>query len=140
MESLDAKDVTIVLRTADLNDQGFVMATWLNGMRYGNWQFEQIPKDYYFKGYAEHIKKILMMPNTKIVVAVLQHDPRIIIGYMVHTGAAAHFIYVKNDFRHHGIGRLMFNTVHITTCTSTTKIGKSLIKKIGLQFNPFMEF
>lgn len=140
MDSPKIKNVTVVVRPADINDQGFIMASWLNGMRYGNWQFEQIPKEYYFTGYAEHIRKIFEIPGTKIDVAVLSDDPNTIVGYHVYTGKASHWIFVKKDYRGHGIGRLLFNRTHITVATGTTKIGKALIKKIGLKFNPFMEF
>lgn len=128
----------IVIRTADIGDAPLVMATWLNGNRYGNSYFEDIVAHDYFRVYGKHIKKILTMPETRIDIACLESDPNMIIGYIVYTNESIHWMFTKKDYRKQGIAKMLYGQKKIAIATSKTKIGQSLIKKLGLKFNPFI--
>lgn len=135
---MDSSSLKVVVRPAEFSDEAFIMASWLNGNRYGNTYFEDIEPNMYFKAYAERIKKIFQTPNIQIDIACLESDPGTILGYMVWHDSVIHWAFVKSDYRNQKIARALFGTKRFMCSTGTSRIGRSLMKKYGIHFNPFI--
>lgn len=127
----------IATRDATPADSGFIFATWLRGLRYGNSWFELIESVVYFKVYHDFIESILNRPTTVIKIACLKDDPEVILGYSVYSGTSLHWVFVKKAWRSIGIARSLVPT-NTTTVTHMTNVGLSILKKHkNVIFNPF---
>jgi GNAT superfamily N-acetyltransferase len=138
MES-ESDNAKIVLRAAQATDKGFILNSWLVGNYWGNWFFNQMNQDLYFKVYTEVVSRLLFNPLTRVDVAALSDDPNMILGFAVYNGPTLHWIYVKKDYRSKGIANLLIKDKSIQFVTSTTKAGAAITKKKNLIFNPFQE-
>lgn len=118
-------------------DLSFILATWLRGLRFGNSWFLMIESDTYFNTYHRVVETILYRATTQIKVACLKDDPEVILGYAIYDSNALHWVFVKKAWRKIGVaGRLVPSDAK--TVTHLTEVGKSIIKKKGLAFNPFL--
>lgn len=133
---MDSESVKIIIRAASPNDKSFIMASWLKGNYYNHPYFGLMPADIYFKEYASHISGIFSDENTRIDIACDSNQPNWIVGFIVFTGSAVHWIYTKKDYRNKGIARLLSKDKAFTQSTSVTKPGQAIMKKMGLIFNP----
>lgn len=129
--------VTIIIRPALISDKNFVFATWLNGQRFGNFYFNEIPQDVYFREYAKVINHILSLPGMEVNIACDERDKNWIVGFAVFRGAELYWIHVKSDYRCKGIGRLLLENREIKIIKAFTRIGRAIAAKHGLIFNPF---
>ena len=133
---MNKKDL-ITIRDGKPEDQGFIFATWLRGLRYGNSWFELIESVVYFKVYHDFIESILLRPTTTIKVACLKDDPEVILGYAVYSGPTLHWVFVKKAWRSIGIAKSLVPT-NTTIVTHMTNVGLSILKKHkNVHFNPF---
>lgn len=119
------------------SDQNFILATWLRGLFYGNEWFGSIEKDTYFLHYQEIVKQILNKPGIVIKVACLKDDPDVILSYAVYEGSIVHWVQTKVAWRNIGLCRSLVPK-HITTISHITKIGRTLLYRNKLTFNPFV--
>jgi GNAT superfamily N-acetyltransferase len=126
----------VSVRNVDPDDCPFIYATWLRGLRHGNDFFNDIDQTAYFEEYHKVIAGILLRPNTIISVACLKDDPGIILGYSVRSSQALHWVFVKKAWRGIGIAKSLVPS-EINTVTHLTRVGRSLLKKKALKFNPF---
>lgn len=133
---MNKKDL-IDIRDVVEADRGFIFATWLRGLRYGNSWFELIDSVVYFKVYHDAIEHILNKPNITIKVACLKEDPEVILGYSVYKDNRLDWVFVKKAWRSIGIAKsLVPPSVH--TVTHITNVGLSILKKHqNVRFNPF---
>lgn len=113
--------------------KAFVISTWLKALRYGNDWFELIDQDIYFSIYNKGIERMLADANCQARLALLDID--VCLGYSIVSKDMLHFVYVKKDLRNQGIGRAL--VPQISQCSHITHIGKKILKKHKLKFNPF---
>lgn len=137
---MSKKDVTktelIAFRSIDLLDIPFIMSTWLRGLRYGNPWFHLIEKNVYYKVYKAVIESILSKETTSVTIACLKDDPEVILGFCVYDGPRLHWVHVKQAWRNIGIARALVPS-KISVVSHLTEVGKSLMLKNKLSFNPF---
>lgn len=126
----------IALRPADTSDVPFILATWLKGLRFGNSWYRLIDNKVYFKLYHSVISAIISKPTTRVIVACLKEEPSVILGYSVVEGDKLHWCQVKKAWRGIGIAKSLVPE-SVTTATHITEIGKSILLKKNLIFNPF---
>lgn len=134
--SLDKKDL-ITTRTRLSADTNFIMATWLRGLRYGNDWFELIESEAYYATYHKVIESLLAKPGVTVLVSCLKDDPEVILGYSVFEGPKLHWVFVKKPWRAIGIAKSLVPT-DISTVTHVTVIGRSIMQKHKVVFNPFI--
>jgi len=128
---MDENSVSIVTRDfyPDL-DSACIYATWRNSAYYGVPRGTECPKGF-FSDLTQKIKEIL--PAASVKVACLKEDPATIIGYSVATGTHLEWIYVKVDYRHMGIGKMLFPKNIETVTDHFTKIGRVIAQKKNLK-------
>ncbi len=131
----------VVIRPARHTDLNFVYASMLRGLYYGNTFFAQIDKKVFFPAYQAVLDRLLQKNNTCVVVACLASDPDCLLGFAVGepTQRVLHYVFVKERWRRQGIAKkLLTDPKGFSTVTHVTKIGSSLVRKYGMEFNPFL--
>lgn len=127
----------VAIRNVNHSDRNFILATWLRGLRYGNEWYQQIESKAYFHIYHQVVNNLLNRPGVTVKVACLKDDPEVILGYSVSEGTRLHWVQVKSAWRNIGLANSLVSP-EITTATHLTRVGKSILIKKNLIFNPFL--
>ncbi len=129
-----------LVTTRDLlpGDINFIFSTWLLGIYYGDTIFKEMKKDIFMDHYHKLIETILNAPSTLIRIACLKDDQDVILGYAVmnKNKQTAYFTFVKSAWRKIGLAKMLLGP-DVKTVTMLTKLGLGIIKRKGLEFNPF---
>ncbi len=129
-----------VVRDVKSEDKNFILASFLNGVYYGNSLFNLIPKAIFMENYKEIANELYNNQlKTVVKVACLKDDEDIILGYSILSAdyLTIHFVYVKEKFRHQGIGKSLV-PLYPTSVTHLTKLGIELLKRFpNTIYNPF---
>jgi GNAT superfamily N-acetyltransferase len=118
------------------------MATFLRGVYYGGLNRPNVAKDWFMNVYKQAAEKLIAKGT--VMVACAAEDPNTIIGYSIlsHNFQTIHWVYVKKNFRGHGIGRRL-TPENPTTVTHLTEIGQKILPKFEhctyVPFKPFHE-
>lgn len=127
-------NVPWLTRDATTQDTGFIISTWLKGMRYGNELVKAIDKNAYFDHYHQNVERIL--ETAQVTVCCIKDDPDVIIAYAVlgspHT---LHWVFVRPAWRRLGIAKSIIPK-DTDTITHLTNIGLS-IKPNHWIYNPW---
>lgn len=134
-QKFDSREL-VTVRDKIESDESFILASWLNGLRYGNEWFKLIDSKCYYSSYHQVLDVMLRKPTVTIKIACLLEDPDIILGFSVYEGDRLDWVFVKQRWRNIGIAKQLVPD-SITTVTHLTKPGKAIAKKKGLLFNPF---
>lgn len=136
MDSMKKSDL-VAVRIAGPEDKNFILATFLRGLYYGDFFYSEIPKSTFMTYYHKVIEMIMSKSITKI--ACLKEDPSVIFGYamMDSTETIIHFVFCKKAYRGIGIANQLVPS-SVKTATHLTKCGRSISKKKGIIFNPFL--
>lgn len=130
------KDELVMIRNVIPEDKNFIFATWLKGLRFGNDWYGLIDSKVYFRIYHTVIEALLSRPNISIKVACLKEDHKVILGYSVYSDIRLDWVHVKKSWRGIGLAKDLVPD-NITTASHVTDVGRSIIKKKGIIFNPF---
>lgn len=125
----------IKTRIGLLTDEALIKATMLKGLYYGCDFFRQMEQDRFFEAYSPLVDELLR--NKNIIVACLEEDPDVILGYAIVSQPVLHYVYVKEVWRGQGIVRKMLQDLKITKVSHLTKIGNKIRIAKKLQFDPF---
>ncbi len=132
--------IQIVIRDAAPMDRNFIFSTWLKGQRFNSFYYSEIPQDLYFREYSKIIDRILGLPDVEVRVAFDEANPGWIVGFAVTQGDAIHWIYVRGgEYRLKGIARFLVKDRPLKSARSTSRIGRAIMAKHGIVFNPFGE-
>src|ERR1700675_2248172 len=71
------------IRFGTEEDNNFILATFLQGLYYGDSWFSLIPKAIFMANYKKVAQTLVTPGKTLIYVACLKDDPSVIIGYSV---------------------------------------------------------
>lgn len=130
----DINGVSIVLRNVDKLDHAFIYATWLKSFRRAN-LVRNVSDTIYFKFHHKLIE--LALSSGKTTVACLQESPDVVMGYINHSEDSINYVYVKNNFRRFGIGKLLLGSTNGQKYyTHLTDQSKYITK--GLDYNPYL--
>jgi GNAT superfamily N-acetyltransferase len=101
--------------------------------------FKLTLSDAYYAAYSRYIGEILKRPLSRLRVAVLTDDEDVVLGWSVDEKDILHYVFVKKDFRNHGIGESLIPP-GIKTFSNITHIGLAIwqTKYPSLKFNPFV--
>lgn len=132
------KSELVTIRPMAESDKNFVYSTWLLGVYYGDTIFKEMKKDVFMASYHNLIDSIMNHPEIMIQIACLKEDEDVILGYAVlnKNKKVAHFVFVKAAWRKIGLATMLLGR-QITVVTTLTKLGLSIIKNKGIEFNPF---
>lgn len=97
------------IRQPKAEDLGFIFQTFIEGMYHGNsWIPEHISKENFWQLYRGVLDGLFRSPGVGCWVLCLHDDPDTIIGYLVCSAQAVHWVYVKKNFRGFGLARRLF--------------------------------
>lgn len=130
------KDDLLTVRPATDQDKAFIYSTWLKGLKYGNSWFNLIEDREYYEVYHAVIEAILNKPEVSILVCCLKDEPSVIIAYSVFEHNRLHWVHVKKAWRKVGIAKSIVPS-KINTVSHLTSVGKTILLKKSLKFNPF---
>lgn len=118
--------------------KSMIHSDFKKSLRYGNDWFKKIDSDSYFAAYKTLIHRLLDKEHVQVMLAVLDDDPDVCLGWSISEPGILHYVFVKKDFQRMGIGKaLLPDSFHIVT--HLTKIGQSIREKKFKKviFNPF---
>jgi hypothetical protein len=127
------------IRLATAEDTNFILATFLQGLYYGDSWFSIIPKSIFMANYKKVAQTLVTPGKTAIYVACLPDDPDTIIGYSILSNnlQTVHWVHVKKNWRKRGVARSLIPQAP-TACTHLNSVGRSLMLKFpGIIFDPF---
>lgn len=130
------KPVQVIIRASEPGDKNFIMASWLNGNRYGSPYFELQDSPAYFETHAYKIGSVLMDKDNFIRVACDQDNIDWIAGFAVFNEDTLHWIYVRDGYRNKGIAKLLLGGKTFKKISGLTKVGAALAKAKSLIFQP----
>lgn len=124
----------IKLRPANSGDTNFILATWLKSNRECGITRPVPESRLYYQKHQAAIKDAL--EHSTAWVATSDDDDQIL-GYVVHSGDCAHYVYVKTVFRKYGLAnKLLDQCGKLTRFSHVTKYTQ-LFKRRGLTYDPY---
>ncbi len=122
----------VKLRVFKDSDSGLIYSSWPKGVYYSGIHPITIEKNLWFKQSYRYVQDSLA--HDHILIACLVSDPEIILGYAVFKGTTLEWVYVKKDYRHRGIARLLMGTgIERININHLTHLGKALLPKLKLE-------
>lgn len=142
MSAVDPNTVPAV-RFAAPADLPFIFSTWLKSYRRSP-AVQGVPDKAYYAGEHALINRLILRPNTRVLVATPSDAPDIILGYAVlelpsapQGATCVHYVYVKQAFRQMGIAsQLLRDLPQGSAYSHYTKACQWLFK--GDTFNPYL--
>jgi hypothetical protein len=133
------KSELVTIRSIREGDKNFIYSTWLLGVYYGDTIFKEMQKDAFMLAYHNLIDQIIKHDQIDIKIAALKEDTDTILGYSVgnKSGTTVHFVFVKTAWRKIGLAKMLLGD-NIKVATTLTKLGLGIIRKKGIEFNPFV--
>lgn len=132
-----------IIRQPTPDDIAFIYATWLNSYYYDSWA-KSIRKSVYYNNYKRVVDKLLN--EADISIACMPENQNVIFGYMVTEPGIIHYSFVKEDFRHFGIAKALYQHSHphpddkIEITHLTRSVHRILEKNLNFIFNPIRLF
>jgi hypothetical protein len=117
-----------------------IAGEWKRSFRNGNKNLRETAQKSYIERYDRYIEHIFSKPHTRIRLAVLSDDHDNALGWSVCENTTLHYVFVKWDNRHLGIGMSLLPK-NIETITHLTDLGRKLwkMKLPGVQLDIFKE-
>ena len=128
--TLSEFELCVVRRPMIEGDKPFIYSTWRNQAFYGAVNPHTQPSKIFFKKMTVLIKEILS--ESRPLVACLESDPDLVIGYSVSKGTHLYWVYVKKDYRNKGIASLLVPKDIVSGEWDQTLTGNAILKKKGL--------
>lgn len=111
-------------------DESFIFSSWQKNVYYSKVRSGiDVHKEEFFRQYNEYITE--QLAQSQVTIACLDGDPDTILGYSVIDKGVLEWIYVKVDFRNHGIASLLLKNKHIhdINTDNLTKIGTAILNE-----------
>lgn len=127
----------VQIRSWRESDLAFVMDTWRSSFRSSS-ELHKVSPEAYAKFMARYIGKLLREPGASLFIACDPQDEDTILGYAAMTGAALHYVYVRDTVRSHGVARALLEEAPVHTYTLRTEAGDRRLKprERGWMFAP----
>lgn len=136
----------ILVRPAKATDLNFILSGWKKSYRIGD-LCAGVGNDRYYE--AQHKIIAVLLQRATTLIACDAAAPDVDLGFVcaeVLPGAerVLHYVYVKDDFRRHGICNMLIagldemEPAERTTCTHRTRKGKALMQKRGWTYDPYV--
>lgn len=127
---------SVLLRPFKPSDKNFIISTWLKGLLYGCSFYAGVDKEAFYANAGLKTESTLNLNNCQVTVACLAEDEDVVLGYVVSSSQALHWVFVKKAWRSQGIGRSLL-LGPFTHYTARTSAGDALAAKKGWIFNPW---
>lgn len=120
-----------------------ILSAWLNSLWKLNKFFKMIERSDFFNHYEKFVKAIIVRPNVKIRLAVLEEDPDIVFGWSVAEGTVLHYVHIKEPYRKQKLSHDLIPK-NLSCITHVTKHWEEFFMKKSngrysknVKFNPF---
>lgn len=126
-----------MIRDYTSDDRNFILATFLRGLFYGGFFWNEIPKSIFMLSYHAILEKLI--PASKIRVVCDRTDPTVIYSYVVtnQDETVLHWAFTKAAWRGIGLAKSIV-PITIESCSHLTNQGRSILRAHpGVVFNPF---
>jgi hypothetical protein len=125
-----------VLRPAEEDDLGFVIASWVQSYRQ-----QALARDA-GAAYPRQQRRIIqhLLEHANVLVACAPDEPRLILGYAVTGPQVVHYVYVKQDFRRIGIARALVRPYLAAPTAFTHKTHHPIALPAGWTYCPAAVF
>jgi ribosomal protein S18 acetylase RimI-like enzyme len=120
------------VRPAVESDYPFIAATALKGLYYGCSFWRRMEQETFFSAYKQILFSRCVNPKTRVLIACDLDDKDLIRGYVIKQDNVLHWVHVKQEWRHLGLGRIL--TAGCDTMSQMSDKAESW----SLTFNPFM--
>lgn len=109
----DAQEIAqVTVRSGLPADHSFILATWLRSYRHGSHHALRLTDGVFFANHHPIVEAIVARAD--VLVAGLQDDPGVIIGYLVAEGRnCLHFAYTKKEFRRMRVFSQLLEECHL---------------------------
>lgn len=118
------------VRIAKPGDMAFVIDAWKRSFE-GAPAVRHADREHYREEMTRAIRRLC--DRAEVRVACDPSDEDTIVGFCAFTGTELHYVYVKKDFRGHGIAKGLLHGVPITTYTFATP---TVRPRLGWAFTP----
>lgn len=111
----------IIIRSYSADDKKFIYNSWLQSFRRTQ-ENKRRRKSEYFYNQKIVIDAILDNPRTEIVIATIDSDPSLIMGWLAFQRGdppLVHFCYVKHKYRSKGLANKMLGELKSLPCVYT---------------------
>lgn len=133
MDTRTLADGTIIaLRPAVESDYPFIAATFLKGLYYGSSYWRKMEQETFFSAYKQILFSRCVQPGTVVLVACDRDDNDLIRGYSILHDNVLHWVHVKQEWRHLGLGRIL-----TTGCNTMSQMSDKALSW-DLTFNAFL--
>lgn len=125
------------------DDRNFILATWLRSYRQSPFT-KHIPNIIFFDAHQRLIEQFWAKPSSSTLIASLDEDPMVILGYLALDPSAIHFCFVKETLQSNGVARALLKHAHIdlNEVHSFTHFTKPMetahVKYRTLRYNPYL--
>lgn len=130
------QDLVKVRRYIAEVDKNYILATWLNGLRYGSSRFRQIESRFYFNTYNKLLNEILENPETEISIICFKDDPEVILAYAVFKADTLHWAFTKPAWRNLGFAKSIIPP-SLKKVTHLTEKAKAYLP-LGVTYEPLL--
>lgn len=113
-------------------DQAIVYSTWQHGLWGDEGHDIDRPSSKHFAISSKSIAKILSKPGIVVKIACTSDNREFIVGYSVMQGQHIFWVFVKPDYRMHGIGKMLTRGFE-TVAKPQTKTARALVTKKKLR-------
>ena len=135
----------IKIRAAQSEDIPFIFSTWLKSYKHSSYFAKRIRYDIFFDNHHSIIERIIAKPTCRALVACLDDDPSVILGYIVFETTKVptfHYIFIKKAFREMQISKmfLLDEKIDPDSCQFTHwtfDLDKVLKKYPNMIYNPY---
>ena len=105
-----------------------IYKTFLTSLKDGSKAYKDINKERFFLFYPMVLKYMFSQPEVYVNMAIAKDDNDFVYGWCVHEKKEVHYIWIKGDVRHNGIGQSLlpkeFDTVTFKTRSVTPILEK----------------
>lgn len=133
------------IRDATETDLPFIYSTWLKSYRYDSLIGKGCRNTIFYSHYTKIIDHILTGSEVKVIMAAHLEDPKVTFGYLVYEPHIVHYVFVKEEFRKHGIAKCLYSSIgglqsHYIFTHKTFSVMPITKAHNELIFNPFLLF
>ena len=106
----------IVVRGFEAGDKSFLYDAWLKSFKNTSDFAKRIPDGIFFHEHGEKITAMAMRSTARVVVATLDDEPGLILGFAAYEvdPGCLHYVYVREAWRKVGIARKMLGAAHLS--------------------------
>ena len=129
-------------REAQPADRPYIASTWRNSFVLHGVLIDDMRRPLAYDGARVMIENLISRPTTSVLIACLPDAPTVLVGWAaVEAETTIHYIYVRAEFRHHGVATALLAAFPgISHYSTRTKPTLRAARQSGWVYDPFRAF